>query len=222
MKRYEIIVAAFGIAVTAILGFGQWSLVRQQNNMQAMKTIFEEKRGIDDIEIRTMAMISPYLGSLGDQSDEGKRAVKVVVATAEFLSNKHERTSLAEMAYRILELAPLVEQSVKTRMKEATQKAPILSPWFTVLASLPGDQPAIAREVAKAKYKLINSTDNALAVQLYKTKISKHYAVVVGGPLTNDEAVSLARKARESGWAKDAFAQKDREWSKIGDAPFKE
>jgi hypothetical protein len=70
--------------------------------------------------------------------------------------------------------------------------------------------------------KLVKVIDKNLSVQLYKTKISNNYAVVVGGSIEKDEAISLARQAREEDWASDAFAQKDRQWSKVGDAPFDE
>jgi hypothetical protein len=220
MKHYELIIAAFGVAVTATLGLGQWRLGQQQNTLLDAQTRFQQQRAVDDIEVRTMALVSPYLSSLGDQSVEGERAEKVVLAAAEFLTNDHGRTVLARMVSRILEPAPSVEQSVKTRIEEATQQAPISTPWFSVLASLPGDQRSTAEEVANNKYQLIRAIDESLSVTVYKTKISNNYAVVVGGSLKKAEALSLARRARESHWADDSFAQRDREWTKEGDAPF--
>lgn len=57
-------------------------------------------------------------------------------------------------------------------------------------------------------------------VEIYKTRISNHYAIVAspeGASGTTDaQAREIARVARRNGWASDAFMQENRNWIRCG------
>ena len=104
--------------------------------------------------------------------------------------------------------------------KDSEPGAPEQGAWFTVLASIPGNDLTRAKIIANEKYGLVHESERSLSVELWKTKISNNYAVVVGGVQSESEAAKLAEGARANGWASDAFAQIDKEWHQIGVAPF--
>jgi hypothetical protein len=158
----------------------------------------------------------------------------VVLAAAEYLSNQYGRTSLASMAAKISEGSPTISEPVQARFAEATQPpsqlqvhfAEVDKPvreqanWYAVLASLPGDQLDAAKLKANGKLEEAKRLGLNQGVQLYKTKISNNYAVVIGGALDKASARALSAKARSLGLAGDSFPQIDKEWKFVGDAPF--
>lgn len=93
--------------------------------------------------------------------------------------------------------------------------------WFTVLASLKDNELEIAKNVANEKFSIVQRSSQTLPVEIWKTKTSKNYAVVVGGELDKKQAWRLVRKAQSENWASDAIAQIDEEWVIVGSAPFK-
>lgn len=223
VKWFETCVAAIGVFVTGILGYGQWRLGDQQNQILENQRSSAEKRAIDDIEVRVMSLVSSHLGRLGEPGPEGDNARRVVLAAAEYLSNEHKRTSLASMADKIAEGKAAVSQRDQARLAEATQAPPDEAIWFSVLASLPGDAEEQAKDEANKKQILARDRLGPpfdAQVELYKTKISNNYAVVIGGRMDRAGAVALAARARAGGLATDAFAQRDRTWARIGTAPF--
>jgi len=89
--------------------------------------------------------------------------------------------------------------------------------WFTVLASYPASKEKEAKSKKKELEELLKKEKLKYEVKIYMTKISKHYAVTIGGELTKPEAVSLAKLSRKKGLASDAFAQINREWYLINE-----
>jgi hypothetical protein len=117
------------------------------------------------------------------------------------------------MAAKITEGGKSVNKQVKVRLEEATQSTDGKVPWYSVLASIDGNDIETAKRVAKEKLELSKSVGIEAPIEIYKTKLSNNYAVVIGGPVTQTQAASLASKSRTEGLADDAFAQKDRSWA---------
>jgi len=167
-----------------------------------------------------MALISPHLVKLAAAGEEAETAQKVVLSAAEYFSNQYGRTSLAIMAAKISEGNSKISKPVQERLVEATVTPPQLQmrlsavntptpqkdDWYVVLASLPGDQLETAK--AEANEKLTKAREKGLdqRVQLYKTKISNNYAVVIGGSLDKVSARALSAKARTVRLAEDSFS----------------
>lgn len=217
-KKLEIFIAVLGVTITALLGYGQYSLGKNQLEVQ-------RKSSVDLIEMQAMTMVGPYLGDLGKGDEKGETAERVVTETADFLSRKYKRISIANLANSLIEKSKTVGQMTKTRIAEATQAAPTQTSrqeknYFAVLASYPIDQLDQAKEAANEMLKLVKAGGSEEPVELWKTKISKNYAVVVGGRLEKEKAFQLAKTARAKHWADDAFWQIDKEWSPIGTSPF--
>jgi len=86
------------------------------------------------------------------------------------------------------------------------------APWYVVLESLPGNDEGRAVKEAERVGVETRRAGLAQSVQLYKTRISNNYAVVLGGQMAKSEALALADVARKK-FASDAFAQQDRGWT---------
>lgn len=88
--------------------------------------------------------------------------------------------------------------------------------WYAVALSLRASTSnALARSLAFADQLQSRLADRneAMAVRVWRTSISDHYAVTVGGPSAKDDAESIAGMLRASGLVSDAFVQDDRNWS---------
>ncbi len=85
--------------------------------------------------------------------------------------------------------------------------------WFVVIFSTPTLPPA--KDFAKKTMNLLVDQGEVYPIEIYKTKISQHFAVTVGGRLTKLEALHLSSFARKKGWAHDAFYQIDKDWAYV-------
>ena len=219
-KTFEITIAALGLIVTALLGYGQYKLNKEQSEIAIRQQEAEKIRAIDNIEVQIMSLVSTHLSNLSKPGAEFASSQRVVLAASEYLSSQHQRTALAAMAAKISEGNTTVPTDVTTRIKEATSIATPSANWFTVLASLPVDDEASAKEIANRFLENVESKYQSGQIQLYRTKISNSFAVVLNGPSNRTTAIEAASKARRVELAKDAFAQQDRDWTLIGTAPF--
>lgn len=220
-KIFEVTIAALGLVVTGVLGYGQIQLSREQANQTQSQHLAEEKRAVDNIEVQVMSLVAPHLGNLAKPGTEFEPSQRIVLAAAEYLSAQHSRTALASMAAKISEGNATISQEVKSRIQEATVTVPSTGRWFAVLASLPSTDLTAGQNLANQKLRQIQASGLGFEVQLFKTKISNNLAVVVGGALERAAALDLASQARNAGIARDAFAQQDKEWTFVGKAPFK-
>lgn len=218
-KKFEILIAVLGITITALLGYGQYRL--GVNQLEAQK-----KSTVDMIEMQAMSMVGPYLGDLGNDNEDGKAAERVVSETVEYLSNRYGRTSLAKLAEGLIEKSKTVTETTKVKIYEATRAdvrqmdQPQESKYFAVLASYPLNKLETAKQAANRKLDQVKASGFQETVELWQTQISRHYAVVVGGPMSQKKAMELVKTARSEDWADDAFWQVDKNWSHVGKAPF--
>lgn len=219
-KWFEILVAAIGVSVTATLGYGQWQIADAQNKQLIKQQETETKRAGDNIEVQVMSLVSSHLGNLSKSGTEFEASQRVVLAAAEYLTSHYGRTALAEMAAKISESNKTVAPDVQTRIQEATVSANGSERWYAVLASFPIGDLVPAQQIANEMLHKLQNVGSDKTIQLYKTKISNNYAIVMGGAKEMTEAVNLANFARSKKLAKDAFPQQDREWTLIGNAPF--
>jgi len=222
-RRFEIWIAAIGVLVTGVLGYGQWQLGQQQNQILKNQMKAAKVSATDAIEVQMMTLVSPHLSKLGSDSDDSKMSEGVILAAAEYLSEKHGRTSLAEMAARISSTSSVVSTPTKTRFEEASQvlaqnptQTPSAMPrYFTVLASVPANKLITAQTVAREKLRAARTNGINEPIYIYKTKISNHLAIVMGGLLDINKARELAIISRDKGIAVDAFHQIDKQWSLV-------
>jgi len=105
-------------------------------------------------------------------------------------------------------------QSVALAARESSGPVPLNDQWFCVVASIPKAQQDAVGEIAKGMARQLAGQGNS-EIGIYLTKISKSYAITVGGPVPEAEAKACAANLRSSGAIADAFAQIDREWKKV-------
>jgi hypothetical protein len=209
--RIQLLLGVIGACLTLVLGYGQYQIQRGQHvlatQQQRLQQDLEEQRNL----MQTLTIAKEYLPLMDDPS-QGKKARAIISRSATYFSSKYHNTFLAELAAELLESAnvPRNDKDV-LQITEATAPAPLNEGWFTVVASFDVEQ----LDYARRKRDEIARQQNQYPVEVYKTKISRYFAVTIGGRKTKLEAQALVRTARVNGWARDAFAQLDREWSRV-------
>lgn len=110
----------------------------------------------------------------------------------------------------------IAEFRIETAAQERNTTTSTNAEWYAVALSLRVSTPnALARAFAYAD-QLENSAaalDSTFSIQVWRTSISDHYTVTVGGPSEKDDAERIAAVLRTSGLVPDAFAQDDRNWT---------
>ena len=207
--------------MTAILGSGQFSLSKKQNQIIQLQKQAEDSRAKDAIEVQVMTMVGPYLSKMRGPSEEAANARKVVDAAASFLKEAHSKPALGVMYQRILREDPSVKPEAQIQAEKFAGPPLEGAGWFTVLASLPGDDEKATKKAANEIRSRALGLGFSEPVQVYKTKISDSYAVVIGGKLSKAAAFALMARVREKKLAIDAFAQEDRNWDLVDPPPFR-
>src|SRR5260370_23757 len=219
-SKFQIGIAVGGLLVTAILGSGQFSLSKKQNQIIQLQKQAEDSRAKDAIEVQVMTMVGPYLSKMRGPSEEAANARKVVDAAASFLKEAHSKPALGVMYQRILREDPSVKPEAQVQAEKFAGPSLEGAGWFTVLASLPGDDEKATKKAANEIRSRALGLGFSEPVQVYKTKISDSYAVVIGGKLSKADAFALMARVRERKLAIDAFAQEDRNWDLEDPPPF--
>lgn len=228
-KPYEILIAVIGLAVTVFLGWNQHRLAERQTEIQELharqaqelqerltrqQQDFEQRLAAQQNVLQVLAVVKDYLPLLDDNGPRGKKAITIISTTATQMSVKYNDSFLADLAKAILE-APKSEEAATLQLAEATAPLPqneaSSRASFAVLASYS----LYNLKDARNERERMRSIQKDYDVDIYKTQVSNHYAVTIGGRLPREEAMRLAQIARERKWSEDAFAQIDRKWQRV-------
>jgi hypothetical protein len=95
----------------------------------------------------------------------------------------------------------------------ATEATADGSQWFTVIASY--DLSDFGRKEAEAQRERLRTANRC--TEIWATKTSRSYALVLGGAVSRDIALARAQEARQNGLAPDAFTQVNRQWTQNSD-----
>jgi hypothetical protein len=128
-----------------------------------------------------------------------------------------------DLPAQVMQAAPaVVSQNVKLRAEEGqtTPQAAATAGsqrWYAVVASYrPGEEQVVAEHVQEV-LRQSRSMQPAVRVEVYRTRLSGLYAIVLTGEgATRESARDLVGLARRNGWARDAFVQNDRNWVSCG------
>lgn len=235
-KPYEILIAVIGLAVTVILGWNQHRLAERQNQLQEQharqqqelqeklsrqQQEFEQRLVAQQNVLQVLAVVKDYLPLIDEPGPRGKKAITIISTTATQMSVKYNDSFLADLAKAILE-APKSQEAANLQISEATAPLPQNGnrsrASFAVLGSysLYNLKDAQNERTRIQSIQKENPVDQKqYPVEVYRTQVSNHYAVTIGGRLPRGEAMRLAQLARERKWSEDAFAQVDRGWQKI-------
>jgi len=178
-----------------------------------------------------MTLVAPHLAKVRGTGADAESSQRVVLAAADYLSSKHKRTALAEMYQHIVADDPTIKPDIRVRVIEAECALSKQSARYRSDRNRFGERTLVrclgltARKRPKrcspyCKQKKSNGRIRRIrsTVQIYRTKISDNYAIVLGGQMRRSDAVSLASAARQKGLAPDAFAQQDRSWTFVENA----
>jgi hypothetical protein len=112
-------------------------------------------------------------------------------------------------------------KSASASLKQAEEKLPAPQQskapeqrWFSVTASYRMND----KEFAMAQEDVAKIKAAGLCAELWKTEISRHYAVVLGGPADRATAMRNVGVARSSKIAPDAYVIVDRNWQRLLDS----
>lgn len=88
--------------------------------------------------------------------------------------------------------------------------------WFTVVGTVPTSQRAAADALATQVATLVPAKLlGGRSVGIYRTKISNSFAITIGDAMDKNTAAKLAAELRKIPTFNDAFAQPNREWTKV-------
>ena len=106
--------------------------------------------------------------------------------------------------------------NVAAQAREAVEAPAEGARWFAVAGTVPVEDPAAARSLAAALSTRLKAAGVVAPIAIYRTKLSRSFAITVGGPLDPSVAKAIANRVRSSGVVSDAFAQPDRDWLPAG------
>ncbi len=92
--------------------------------------------------------------------------------------------------------------------------------WYAVLASykVGSEDKYVPDDIAKFRQAIASAGDPSLKLEVYRTSVSNHFAIVLTPPTgTEDDARRLVSLARKRGWSPDAFAQAENRWMVCAD-----
>lgn len=172
------------------------------------------------VSLIAIPLVLWWLGTQYQSADtRAKTAVEYVKLSIAIIENQNEADpALLEWASKTVNHYSEVKFSKPLAKAIATGQVNV-SPtaaaggWFAVVGSLHSVSEAEAL-IKKLKDNL-PGTLTSLELQIYKTDISKLYALTVGGETSKSEAVARAAAIREAGLIPDAFAQRNRGWDKV-------
>lgn len=169
------------------------------------------------ISLITIPLVLWWLGTQYQSADSrNKTAVEYVKLSIIIISNENEADpQLLEWATETLNYYSQIKFGEQLKQAVASGEANVslsvtTGGWFAVVGSLKTKSEAIQLiDLLKASKPESLKSFN---FELYKTKISRLYAVTIGGEASKADAVKRAKLAREAGWVSDAFAQRNKEW----------
>ena len=143
-KWIEISLIGLGIAATAVIGYGQWNLGKQQNRQAELSAKATEKRELSiakqAAELQIIELVHPHLEKFA-ACEPNRASQQMVSVSSTYLNSRHKSTVVADMAEELArECDDAIAQNTRTRIAEATvvveeQKAIEDRKWFTVVAT---------------------------------------------------------------------------------------
>ena len=103
--------------------------------------------------------------------------------------------------------------NVAAAAAEAAEAPKSEAKWYAVVGTLPLSDPSAAAALAASLGRRLAEADITQPIVLYETKISRSFALTLGGPQSQAQATALAARVRASGVVRDAFSQPDRDWT---------
>lgn len=161
---------------------------------------------LDSLEVANAALHQAKAASTSPAN-----AVRITAAISDLSRSQQDLVTASDS---IRTAAAKLPASSSTTVAQAP--APVSTAgWFAVVGSYPIDAPGLAGAMEQQQ----RAQKAGLCVELWQTKISHNYAVVIGSRTDRATAVASAGAARKGGVATDAFAQPDREWTKLPQSP---
>jgi len=170
------------------------------------------------IALITIPILLWWLGTKYESADaKAKTAVEYVKLSVSIINNPNEvDPDILKWATDVFSEYSGIH--LPSEVKEGIESGQItLSPvideeeWYTVVGSM-----ETLAEAKELESQLNENRPVELAeypFEIHLTKISKLYAVTIGGEISRSEAVARARIARTSNWVSDAFAERNRGWT---------
>lgn len=172
------------------------------------------------VSLMAIPLMLWWLGTQYQSADtKAKTAVEYVKLSISIIENQNEADpALMKWASDTLNHYSEVKFGAPLKQALASGEANV-SPtsategWFAVVGSVRTIDEAnrlVSRLGSQLPASLVNQS-----LKVYKTEISKLYAVTVGGETSKSDALHIAKIVRESGLVSDAFAQRNKGWNEV-------
>lgn len=118
----------------------------------------------------------------------------------------------------VLNSTAVSSQNTGVAAAEAAQPAAEAALWFAVVGTVPEttDPAAVKLLVEQLNQRLVKAGLPADDAHVYRTKISRSFALTSGQGKTAQDARARVAMLQKAGFT-DAFAQRDRDWTKVDD-----
>lgn len=195
---------AAGVAIFYIIQLSSDLADAREQLARTQKKLVEAEKSLA-VGHAVLRSVDEKIASSGEPRDREIRQIKAAISD---LDRSQTDLAWASKAVGVAAAKITPANAPPSPLPTATPTAP---GWYAVTASYP-ENPTGLREalddVAKAARK-------GLCTEVWKTQISKHYAVILGPRATREVAQEAVALARASGMAADAFLQVDRDWERI-------
>ena len=205
----EKIVAVVGLLAAVVFGVTQC-----RSEAESGETV--DNRSAETLELLAMTAIAPLFPKLDDCSEEGDEARKISIVIVNHVANEYGKSSLAGIVSELSGTCISAGSIDDLKLSESAVDAGSGGfKYFSVIASLPGDDLEAAKNRARELKKLLDENSLPTNVSIYKTKISSSFAVVIGKKTSYSAAENNSKLMRNSGVVPDAFTQIDKQWKFI-------
>ncbi len=149
--------------------------------------------------------VDEQIASSGEPQERDIRQIKDAISDLDRSQNDLASASMAVRA--------ATSKITPANAPASPEPSPSPTPpgWYAVTASYP-QTPAGLKEALDDVAKIARK---GLCAEVWKTQISKHYAVIIGPKTSREVAQDALALARSKAIAADAFLQVDRDWERI-------
>lgn len=189
--------AAFEDLLTLVPPDQQGTLKAKRASLYCSGTASTQPRSVAVSDLCT------WVASLGKQ----------VLARGEEVRIADIKSTASKGVTAVLNSTAVSSQNIGVAAAEAAQPADESALWFAVVGTVPEttDPNAVRSLVGQLNQRLIAAGLPANDAHVYRTKISKSFALTSGQGKTAQAARARVSMLQKAGFA-DAFAQRDREW----------
>ncbi|MBX2845746.1 MAG: hypothetical protein KTR13_05975 [Saprospiraceae bacterium] len=216
LKKYDVLskigLGIVGLLITLFLGITQRTI---QKNQQVAST----SNQIEQRKFQILNIVNDNLSFYSSPDQQGEIARAIINSSAAKLSEEYNFPDLAEILNRAIQSDSTLQETISGNQRLILQESSAgidqTNQWYCVIGTFELNQLSAAKALQNRVGQNAVLREKNISANIYKTAVSRKYAVTLEGWLTKAEAVEFVQIARASGIADDAFYQINRDWTKV-------